>query len=126
MIKFRQTIFVLVVMLICCSCSYRPDPIRKSDLVRHGVMTGLMIVDWRQTVQIANNPDDYYEKWNFLLKEHPSEREVNQYFAMSYAGKSLAVWLLPKEYRKICQYFFIGLSTVCVGNNLSIGLHGEW
>ena len=114
----------LVSLLLLTSC-ISIDPIRKEDVYRHAAMTGLMVVDWRQSVEIAKNPDEYWEK-NPLLSDHPTEREVNTYFLSSYLTKSAISYLLPHKYRGPFQYVMIGASAVCVGRNFSIGLGGEW
>ena len=101
---------------------------RKADWYRHGALTGLMLVDWRQTVEITKKPDRFYEAGpaRLFIGKHPSEREVNIYFLSAYAFKTGTSYLLPYKWRELFQYVMIGGSGLCVGNNFAIGLGGEW
>lgn len=116
----------IIILCLLSACSYRPDPIRKADVVRHSVMTGLMVLDWQQTLEIANNGPEYHESINSFIGKHPSEGQVNTYFAVSYGVKSVVAWLLPQKWREPFQYLMIGGSAVCVGRNWEIGLQGQW
>lgn len=92
-LSLRHT--VLVLLAIISACSWRPGPATKGDFVRHGVMTGLMVVDWRQTVEIANN--GAYHEISPLIGSHPSEGRVNTYFALSWLFKTAVALVLPGD-----------------------------
>jgi len=82
-------------------------------------------MDWRQTVQIARNPDRYWER-NPLLGEHPSEQRVNLHFLVGAILHPIVTEILPSKYRLwgtdwkpriIWQSISIGMSGICVLNN---------
>ena len=93
----------------------------RADTYRHAVLTTVMAVDYAQTMRIARNPDNYNEH-NPILGKHPSELEVTGYFAAAYALSTVVATALPIPYRGYFQYIVIGIESVAVANNLSIGL----
>ena len=97
------------------------DPWSNQDYILHGVFTVLTAVDMMQTLKIAREPDDYYER-NPILGRHPSEGEVVGYFAAAWVAKTLVVHVLPAEWRPYAQAVAISVSLGCVVNNFSIGL----
>ena len=107
----------IVIALLFCGCSNWS----RSDTYRHAALTGLMALDYAQTMKIAREPEHYHEM-NPILGRHPSEAEVSAYFASAYAIKTAVAVALPPEYRKWWQYALIGFSGACVANNLVIGL----
>jgi len=118
---------LLIAILFTTGCASH-DPWTRKDTYRHAAMTGLMIIDWRQTRQIADNPDEYYEagpaKW--FIGEHPTTSEVDWYFGLSWLFKTQISRALSTKYRPWWQYLCVGTSAGCVVNNYSIRLQGEW
>lgn len=101
-----------------------------SDIALESTWQILHILDWRQTIQIARNPDRYWER-NPLLGEHPSEQKVNLYFLVGAVLHPIVTEVLPNKYnlwgiklrpRIIWESVSIGMSGGCVLNNFSIGL----
>ncbi len=114
----RRSVFPMaaaVLLLIGCSTWTRQDTYRQAAL------TGLMAIDYAQTLKISREPDRYHEV-NPILGNHPSAAEVSGYMLSTYLFKTAVAAALPVEYRKWWQYAMIGSSGACVGNNLSIGL----
>ena len=122
--RFPCILLIMVFVVPASAYAWELDPIRKSDWVRHGVLTGLMIIDWRQTLQ--NGSDFRYYELNPALGKYPSKGAINTYFAVSYCIKTLTTYLLPHDWRKKFQYGMIGISVICVGRNFQIGLGGKW
>jgi len=120
----KKSILLITILFAVIGCASR-DPWTRKDTYRHAAMTGLMIIDWRQTRQIADNSDKYYEA-NPVLGEYPNKNEIDLYFASSWILKTGVAYYLPAKYRSYWQYICIGISTGCVVNNYSIGLQGEW
>lgn len=112
----RNRFSILIITFFAFSCSWS-----KADTIRHGAFTSLMIVDYAQTMKIADNPNDYHEH-NPILGKHPSQAEVTAYFLTSYALVTALAVVLPTEIRPYLQYGAIGVEAAAVGNNLSIGL----
>lgn len=82
--------------------------------------TTLNIIDWGQTLDIADKPDEFREV-NPILGEHPSKGRVNTYFALASLAKLGITHILPSKYRKWWLGFNIAVSGYCVGNNYHIG-----
>jgi hypothetical protein len=92
------------------------------------------ILDWGTTLNIASNPDKYYEL-NPGIGTHPSRARVNLYMASSAILQPIVTHYIPKTTyleifgetykiptRKAFQSVSIGVSSACVINNFSIGL----
>lgn len=91
------------------------------DTVLQLTYTTLHVLDWAQTLHIARNPDDYYEK-NRHLGQHPSEGKVNTFFAATLvANTAISIWL-PKPYRTGWQLYLNIERAYWVRNNHQIGI----
>jgi len=88
---------IILICLLCFGCA--TDPWTKEQVLLQGVMSSLNIIDWGQTLDIADKPNEYYET-NPILGKHPDRGEVNRYFASTMMLKVLITHLLPFEYRK--------------------------
>jgi hypothetical protein len=82
--------------------------------------SALHIMDWGQTRYISKNPDRFYEL-NPLLPDHPSLGEVNRHFLMTGLLMLSFAHFLP-DYRKAILMTYIGIQTVNVTRNYTIGL----
>ncbi len=83
----------------------------------------LSVIDWGQTVDISKRPNEYYEKYNFILRGHPSTWKTHVYFASSILANYLIVDILPKTLRKMWLGGGIALELFMTANNASIGLN---
>lgn len=115
---------VCIIMILACMGCSPGKQWTKQDTYRHATLTGLMVIDWQQTREIAENPDKYWEI-NPLVGKHPSVGKVDRYFVSSWLIKTGVAWAFPK-YRTKWQWFCIGVSASLVGHNFRIGLKGEW
>lgn len=119
----------------CTTRAFAFEKWNTEEKLMWGIKTALMYIDWKQTKYISNHPDEYYEKYNHTLGEHPSEQKVNWYFSGSYIIQTILVSYIPRDSdiklfgesyhikpRRIFQSFTIGVSGFCVGNNLKIGI----
>lgn len=86
-----------------------------------GTFLFLDIIDWGQTLNIADNPDKYYEH-NPILGDHPSRGEVNRYFVAGMITTTLIYKLLPEKYADLYIKGMIGMEVYYVGNNYHIGI----
>jgi hypothetical protein len=120
----RIILFLLVAALSLSGCSGNRTWTR-GDYIREGVGLAVKTIDWRQTREIAKNPDRYWEI-NPIIGKHPSTSRVDAYFALTTIGHVLVTHAIPHPYRPYWQYISIGASTACVVNNYNIGLKIEW
>lgn len=122
--KIIRNILIVCLALCLLGCSHH-DPWTKADTARHVGYTVLHLQDYKQTRQIAKNPDRWHEN-NFILGEHPSKSRVDIYFAATWLGMTGLAYVLPRGWRDGLQYLGIAVEGYCVGHNYSIGLTGEW
>jgi len=127
----KTTPIIIAVILLTASNTLAFDVWNTEEKIAQGVAIGLTIVDWGQTLYIADNPDRFYEKQNFLLAKHPSRGSVNLYFGLSVIGKTALVHILPRDYnlwgwnikpRRIAQSVYIGVSGANVYRNYTLGI----
>jgi len=112
-------------MVLTGCAHYQPDPWREEDTERLVASTVLQAVDWRQTKHIAKNGHKFFE-CNRILDDHPSQNEVDLYFAASWVGKTAVAYVLPEDWRESWQWLFIGVSAGCVGQNYLVGIEMEF
>ena len=93
----------------------------KQDQQRQLAYTALHMVDWGQTLDIADSLKDYYET-NPILGEHPSRSEVNTYMATSLAKHWLIARRLTPKKRRVFQWTTIVVKGLYITNNKRIGL----
>jgi hypothetical protein len=117
-------IFILTICLIgilISSGACQENKWSKTNTIMELTWVSLHLIDWNQTIQIAHNPDKYYER-NFILGRHPSERSVNRFMVSGliiHTGVSL---VLPKKQRLLWQAASIIVAGVVITNNFRIGL----
>ena len=118
----------MMVLLLSMAPSYvlAADKWSTQDKALEGTYQVLHFVDWRQTRYIAKNPDDYYEKYNKLLGEHPSTTEVDIYFISTAILHPIITHYLPKEWRPYWQGITISISGACVVNNFAVGIRMDF
>jgi len=102
--------------------AWEPDPWSRTDVALEITWQALNLMDWHQTWQIADRPEEYCER-NVLLGEHPSKGKVNWLLPLSSVAHALAVHFLPKKYRTPFQVISIGWSGKAIRNNWEAGLH---
>jgi hypothetical protein len=116
---------ILLISLLLLSSSAFADKWRTSDTYREvGYMT-LHALDFKQTHDIAANPDKYFER-NHILGEHPDSAQVNTYFAATALAHYGIARILPHEWREIFQYVTIGVESQSVFRNFSLGIGGSF
>ena len=114
--------FITLTILLSYNLVYAGDKWDKTDLSLLAASTLLLAVDWQQTRTIANNPDKYYERGNFLIGKHPSQQTVDLYCAAALLTEIVVAELLPSKWRKIWLSGWIGVEGVAVTYNYSIGI----
>jgi len=114
--------FVIIILLLFIPItSFAGDDWTKEDTMREVVWGIIHVIDWGQTLEIARQPNRYYEM-NPILGKHPSVGNVNLYMATSLIVHPMISYFLPKKYRKAWQYISIGISGGCVINNFNAHL----
>ena len=117
----RQILFII---LFSATAAFAQDaklkdwgsPWSQDDKIRQALVTGLFMLDWRQTQHIVKNPEHYYEE-NLILGKHPSMREVNRYWAIVIPLHAWVMTKLDSQTRKIVQRVFIVGEGINTRNN---------
>ena len=126
----KKTLIIFVILL-SASNVLAFDKWNTEEKIAQGVAIGLTIIDWGQTLYIADNPDRFYEKQNFLLAKHPSRSSVNLYFATNIILKTAFVHILPRDYnlwgwnikpRRMAQSVQIGVSGMNTYRNYTLDI----
>jgi len=81
----------------------------------------LLLVDMFQTLDIAENPDKFYET-NPVLGDHPSKEEVYTYFASALVLNYLAWKYLPEPWWKVQQGLVMAIQVGVIANNVNLGI----
>lgn len=109
----------------------------KTEITKEIAWETLHAIDWRQTLQIAGDPDNHYESGpaRYFIGEHPSTGDVNTFMATTAILHPIITNALPRKYtiggfelkpRAWFQNISIGGSAYLVGVNFSIGLDGDF
>ena len=92
--------YALILALFSAPMAHAGEPWDTTDKVLGATAASLLVVDWGQTLYIADNPDKYYER-NIIMGEHPSRGQVNVYFAtVLVGGYFFADWLSPDNRKR--------------------------
>ena len=127
----------LLSLLALFAVPVKADDWKKADVYRESAYLFLHVLDWRQTLYIAKNPDLFLEE-NKLLSASPSESEVNRYFIATGLLHIAASHYLPKvgrllpetwqrnlyvdHWRKAFQYSTIFIQADVVNSNYRTGI----
>jgi len=121
--QIKQNLLILIIFCLLFSgcATLKPDLWTKNQMLLQGVATSLKIIDWGQTLDIADKPDQYYET-NPILGEHPSKGDVNKWFMGCIGIDLLITHIMPSKYRNYWLGLNILISGYYIENNYSIGL----
>lgn len=78
-------------------------------------------VDWWQTSDLVRVPGDY-EKSNPILGRHPSQKNINQWFAGWLIMHPLIMWSLPAPWRRSAQVMTVLVEAKCIKQNIDLGI----
>ena len=128
---------IIAILLLLFAAPSKADEWTKADVYRESAYMFLHVLDWRQTLYIAKNPERFME-YNPILGEFPSDSEVNRHFitqgilhvaASHYLPKagrllpeSLQKTLYVDHWRKAFQYVTISFQAGVVSSNYRLGI----
>lgn len=122
--------FILIALLLIPLNVYGFERLNAEEIALEAAWEVLHVIDYGQTLQIAMEPDRYWEL-NPVLGKHPSVDSVHVYMLGSALLHPVITYVLPRKVdvfgvevpvRRIWQGISIGMSGACVVNNFSIGL----
>lgn len=121
--KIRDFLFFLAVFtstLFFTSTARAADPWTNRQLVQQATLTLLLAADWAQTRDIKNHPN--LREANPILGPHPTDDQVDRYFATAVIGHATIAHLLPHEWRDAWQLVWIGVEANTVARNYRLGV----
>jgi len=112
-------IIVLVSLFLVASASSEASEWTKSNTKWESAYMVTHLIDWRQTLEISNNPR--FKETNPILGNNPTENEINQYFLLTGISHYLISRYLD-DWRETWQKttFFIQFSVI--SKNAIIGI----
>lgn len=116
------TCWALALILLISSPAIAFDSWTKTEVVMEAAYLGLLVVDWGQTLDIADD-QRYHEDVNCsLLGKRPSRGRVNAVFAIGMVAHPVIAHVLPHKWRKAWIASGITLEAACGVNNHNLGL----
>jgi len=111
-------IMAMAILSSCASFKRQADW-SKGQKIAEVSWQALNVIDSVQTIKIAKNPDEFYER-NFLYGRHPSVGRVVALKAGSAILHPIITHYLPEDWRKYWLGVTIGLGAGCVVNNIIV------
>lgn len=97
------------------------DPWTPEQKALGAAFAAAYVIDWRQTIHIASNPDRWYET-NPMLGEHPDAGRVNRHFAVGAILSYLILDALPSETRTVVLGAGFVVEAAYVNRNVQLGI----
>ena len=123
--------FILIFLFMAIFCCFsQADEWRDIDIGREVAWGFVHLIDYGQTLNIANDPDNYYEI-NPIIGKHPSRSDVHKYMISGMIIHPIITHILPVKYRlfgadvplrSIFQNITLAVSSGLVTHNYHIGL----
>jgi len=108
---------LVALILLCSSCV--------AVTAREVAIDALIAVDWAQTLQIADHPDQWYER-NPLLGRHPSRDRVNLSIGGALVANTVIHRLVPEPYLGRYQICLLMAESAAVWGNYNIGIRVDF
>jgi hypothetical protein len=116
----------LICLVFLVSATVHASDWTTGDTVRESIYMTLHTIDYGQTRYSAKHPHDAnqkgYKEDNPFLGNHPEQYEISRYFILTGVLHVGISYLLPREYRVPFQYVTIGVESIYVLRNYSIGV----
>jgi hypothetical protein len=120
-----KKLVIIIICLLLTSCAGTWD---KKNTELHVPLTAIMLVDYGQTLY---NVENRYSKCqneitchtetNTILGKFPNRQSVQNYFAISYALTTFAVYALPEKWSHGFQVGVITIESYVTLNNYYLG-----
>jgi hypothetical protein len=136
--KITTTLLIMIGLMTTKSYAWFDKPTAEDYILQTGFI-GLMLVDWKQTNWISDNPiiltkSEYdskgnkieyfktYKESNLILGKYPSKKKIGIYFSSCIVGHTAIAFILPKHYRNLFQTVGIGIEIYATTNNYNCGV----
>ena len=111
---------LLIFALLFARPGLAADEWTERQAIQQAGFTLLLAVDWAQTRDIQNHPG--FQESNPILGEHPTDKEIDQYFVAAAVGHAVITHFLPTEWRDAWQYTWIGIEANTTVENYRLGV----
>jgi hypothetical protein len=125
LLKVISAFIIALLLLLISMRAYGADKWDKVDLALGATAIISMGMDWRQTKEIASRPDLHREK-NQLLGSHPSNNDVDAYFAAAAVITLAVAHFLPSSWRKVWLGSITAGEIYTIGHNSGSGISIRW
>jgi hypothetical protein len=123
--NLKKWIIIFLSILILSAPVYGADPWSNTDIAMATTAIASLAIDWRQTKQISSHPDRWSEA-NPILGRHPSNNQVDLYFAGSTVVLITIANFLPSNWRKVLLGGIIIGESKSIINNIGNGISIRW
>ena len=113
--------FLAAILLAASLPASAGDPWTTEQKALGAAFATAYVLDWRQTIHIASNPERWRET-NPLLGEHPDAGRVNRHFAAGAIMSYLILDAVPSETRTVLLAAGFVVEAAYVNRNLQIGI----
>jgi hypothetical protein len=111
-------------MMLVCGPAHA-DEWTAMDTAFQAAFLSVLYVDYRQTMQMQT-PEVSWKEYNSFLGDHPTKRDIGQYFAACAVLHTGIALMLPKPYRTVWQVVWFGAEYSMTRTNYRAGLRLEW
>jgi hypothetical protein len=124
-------LLLTLAMLACCGRAHAGD-FSTETVVEESVYQALHVIDSAQTVYIARDPSQYYERVSgWAIGHHPSEADVVRFMAADAIVHILVTTALvrmdaPSWATRTWELLTISSTGYCVRSNIKIGIKARF
>ena len=108
-----------LILAFCTLTAHAQSNWTNEDTAWQAVLLSELYMDYRQTRLIAVDP--WHHEINLVLGPRPSAAYIRNYFLMTAVGTTALAYVLPPEYRRLMQWYGIGVEFGFVTHNWSLG-----
>ncbi len=101
---------LILVLCIALMGNAHADDMSTADYARQGVIAGLLLIDYGQSIYIHDHPLKHREH-NSIILRHNTPEGIRNYFLAATVISAGITKALPKEYRPAFQYTLIAVET---------------
>lgn len=114
-----RLVIILFVLCLATPC-FAFDDWSRQDIALQTIYSGLHIIDWGQTLDIARHPR--MRETNYILGRRPSRGAINIYMGSTLVVNALVTHILPASHRVYWQTSGIVIEALMDGNNYGLKL----
>ncbi len=111
---------LIIIFFLSVAPAYCGDEWTTEDTAYQSAFLAITAIDWLQTKEIARDPA--HKESNPILGSNPGQNEIDMYFAGCAIAHTAIAYYLPRKYRRIWQYVWIGVEAGYVGYNYNAGI----